>query len=75
MFNFYFGFGAIVLIAFVYVNVAWAFLSANTLPPGISRKKDVPQPVQIQKPEEHLPILAATLGTLHLNEPAEHSAR
>lgn len=47
MFNLYFGFGAIVLIAFVYVNVAWAFLSANTLPPGISRKKNVPQPVQI----------------------------
>lgn len=75
MFDMSFGFGAIVLIAFVYVNAAWVILSADTLPPGISRRKNIPKPVQTQKPEERSPVLTAPLGTLHLNEPAEHSVR
>lgn len=75
MFNLYFGFGALVLIAFFYVNLAWALMSAHTPPPGMLGEETAPQPVIFQKPEQKVPAIAATLRAPQLSEPAVHSTR
>lgn len=76
MFDLY-GFGAIMLFAFFYVNLAWALLSAHTPPPGIAGKEEIVEPAvpKVQKWEQRVPALNATLRVPQLEKPAAHSAR
>lgn len=63
MFDLYLGFGAIVLFAFFYVNLAWALLSAHTPPPSIIGNKSEPERIipEVYTMEQGAPVLNATL--------------
>lgn len=83
MFDLYFGFGAIVLFAFFYVNLAWALMSAHTPPPSIIMNKSEPERIipEVYTLEQGMPVLNAKLrvpqmrkqnGTIEPMKPLRH---
>lgn len=77
MFDHYFGFGAIVLFAFFYVNLAWALLSAHTPPPGTIGNNGKPERIipEVYTREQGVPVLNATLRVPEMKKQTAPSNR
>lgn len=77
MFDLYFGFGAIALFAFFYVNLAWALLSGHTPPPGTIGNDGKPERIipEVYTREQGVSVLNATLRVPEMKKQTASSNR